>query len=201
MKPMDPLQLLIASSTKIVLLDDNARSHAVPVPVHKEPANKSSTSPCRWQSSPVNVRKPGILSTMGKRGGLPVSARNSLKSLVAPIQRQRTIPLLDLDNDTYLNESNEKLNDEFIKEEALELNKKITKASELLSEYLRVATEELCLDYSSSNNNGDDDRTISTATVTSHSTTDSNASERSMGSLTRNVRKPVRQRSRDNLMV
>ena len=91
----------------------------------------------------------------------------------------------------------EPLSDDFIKEEAQELNQKITKASELLSEYLRVATEELCLDYGSN----DDDRTISTATITSHSTCDSNNSNRSMGSLTRNVRKPVRQRSRDNLMT
>lgn len=249
---MNPLRCLIASRTKIVLVDDNARSHAVPTPVADPESssnysnnNKKSTS-CRWQSSPVHVRKPGILASsssmnnavVAKRSsgaGLSPSSMTSLKSLVAPFQRQRTIPMIDIDNDIMSSSSSNNTDDSRreqthyvsnqhrrpqqqrhgndynnIQEEALELNEKITKASELLSEYLRVATEELCLEsyvssYSDYNHttssSNSDDRTVSTATVSSHSTADSASSHRSMGSLTHNVRKPVRQRSRDNVLT
>lgn len=191
---MDPLQLLIASSSKIVLMDDNAKTHAPRNAVMMDP----KPSPCRWQSSPVNARKPCVLNAMGKRGGLPSSALTSLKSLVAPVHRERTIPLLDedYDRDEY---SDSESHSDGPERENVQLNQKLNKASELLSEYLRVATEELCLDY-------DDDGTVTTAsalTMSSHGTaesqqssTSSSASSASSSNLTSNVRKPVRTSSR-----
>ena len=202
---MDPLQLLIASSCKIVLIDDNAKSHA---PRHTVLVEPKPQAPCRWQSSPVNSpRKPGLLNALGKRGGLPPSAIDSLRSLVAPIHRQRTIPMLDHED----NDDDSHSDQPETETENLQLNQKLTNASELLSEYLRVATEELCLDY-------DDDGTVTTAamTISSHSTNESSCSSflsnksltsnvrkpvrTNSQSLTRNVKKPVRQRSREDLL-
>lgn len=204
---MDPLQSLIAAASEVVLVDDNAKSHAQRTNLSEEP----KVSRCRWQSSPV-VRKPGLLSsTMNasvKRGGLPPSAITSLKSLVAPSlhnpSRQRTIPI-DMEEED-ASESSEA--DDYYSNDNIELNHKLSKASELLTEYLRVATEELCLDY-------DDDATVATATMTvsshstiashstntSHSTLGSASSNRSARSLTANVRKPVRQRSREEIFT
>lgn len=102
---------------------------------------------------------------------------------------------------------------------------KLQKASQLLSEYLRVATEELCLDayvggYNGNDDDvdkietntsppntsprgtvGGDDDTVTTATLTiaSASTAASASSQSSQRSLTRNVKKPVRQRSREDV--
>ena len=202
---IDPLQLLIAPTTKVVLVDDNAKSHARRERCVYKHNEKQSSVHCRWQSSPVSVRKPGLQSFVGKRG-LPSSTITSLRSLVAPIQhRQRTVPL-DMDCSSSSSSEDEEIDISDYRftgkmnrhqSENTELNQKLTKASELLSEYLRVATEELCLDYD------DDELTVGTGTTASTTVTSfsSSDSERSTRSLTRNVRKPVRQRSREDVLT
>ena len=259
---MDPLQLLIGFHSKIVLVDDNAKTHAPRSMVLIEP----KPSPCRWQSSPVSVRKPGILteSTVTstttsttttktttstamknhltgrgatKRGGLPPGAMTSLKSLVTPLHcqhRQRTVPILPLhhdDDDDDDGDDNGDDNDDVTSQRHHhhhhhhhhQLNAKVSNASELLSEYLRVATEELCLDYHGHLGNDDDGETVTTAsamTISSHSTNESSPSCQSLlsssssssssstttgttrhshNSLTSNVRKPVRTTSSKSL--
>jgi hypothetical protein len=174
--------------SKVEIVEDNARTHGQRPPSTTKKSTNAihQRKECRWMSSPVPRKSVVASPSMPyRKRRLPSNVLASLPSLVAPTpihHRQRTIPIDDeLDSDS--DPDNEET--------------KIHKASELLSEYLRIA-QSLCTT--------EDDATVSTATATtmtmsSLSTMDSAASNanKSVQSLTTNVRKPERRKSRDNM--
>ena len=172
---------LLSGASEVLIIDDNAKSHNVvkiPPPL-----------PCRWESSPVLASKPRLTKSSLKRSAsVPPTTIPSLNSLVSPIRRiSRDSPLLS-----------------FLPQQ--EGDRSVKNASELVSEYLRLSTEDLCsMDDETllSPENDDDVYSMATASLpaspqsTISITTLSSSSFELPPSLTSNVKKPVRRKSLD----
>lgn len=169
-----PIFDLIAGTSKVMIVDDNAKSHGQKnaEPFVPEPPLASPT--CRWQSSPVLSTRPQIAQDLKRSSSVPDVSIPSLQSLVSPVRR-RSIELQPLDDEGL-------------------------SASELLSEYLRYTTENLtAIDLGNGEDDEYEDTTVTTATsqtVSCESLTSVSSGE-TTASLLSNVKKPVRRRSLD----
>ena len=184
---------LIAGTSEVCVVDDNARSHAMrgiadPLPL--------SLPPCRWQSSPIlsSHTKEKLVAGHKRSASVPLPSIPSLHSLVSPVRRRSV--------------------------EIHTPNRGHLSASELLAEYLRISTQDLSIldidgdDYGVEEernekeeevvdvcDDGDLDEedlttvTSSSVTVSSHSV--SVSSWDPPLSMTTNVKKPVRRKSLD----
>ena len=129
--------------------------------VHSVP--QAPRPPCRWQSSPVLPVKPKFPS-LKRSSSVPSTSVPSLTSLVTPVRRRSL---------------------EFGPREQQRL-----KASKLLSEYLRLSTQDLSLLDLNDDKDGEDFLTGSLLPVAPCLSVSS-------PSLTSNVKKPVRRKSLD----
>ena len=171
-----PIFDVVAGTSKILIVDDNAKSHKVQdveQSVSDDP--RKGSPPCRWQSSPVLPTRPKIVEGLKRSSSVPEVSIPSLRSLVSPVRR-RSVYLRVEDGD----------------------HRPV--ASELLSEYLRMATANFTvLDLGNCEQDDYEDAATTTTaaeTISSESMT-SLASGESTPSLLSNVKKPIRRRSLD----
>ena len=181
-----PLGDLISTNTNVCIVQDNAKSHAPLAPVVAVPV----VGICRWQSSPVLPTKAKLFPSLKRSSSVPTTSASmipSLTSLVAPTRRR------SLDGSSSSSNNNERRS-----------------ASQLLSEYLRLSTEEISLidiDGDDYHHQEEEDEIMFPATTsTTTEETLSIATRLSFGmvaapekspSLTSNVKKPVRRKSLD----
>ena len=168
-----PIFDVVAGTSKILIVDDNAKSHAVKDVEQSVQDSRRGSPPCRWQSSPVLSTRPKVVEGLKRSPSVPEVSIPSLRSLVSPVRR-RSIDLRSEDCDRPV-------------------------ASELLSEYLRMATENFTvIDLGNGGSDDYEDVTTTTASETVSSETISSASfEETTPSLLSNVKKPIRRRSLD----
>lgn len=133
--------------------------------VHSVPQPHAPRPPCRWQSSPVLPVKPKFPS-LKRSSSVPPTSVPSLTSLVTPVRRRSL---------------------EFGPRE------RRLKASELLSEYLRLSTQELSLLDLNDNDDDKDEEDFLPESLIPVAPRLSVSSP----SLTSNVKKPVRRKSLD----
>eukprot|EP00977_Amphora_coffeiformis_P009105 scaffold2069_cov187-Amphora_coffeaeformis.AAC.22 len=170
-----PIFDLVAGTSKILIVDDNAKSHAVKEVEKSVLDPRRGSPPCRWESSPVLSTRPKIVEGLKRSSSVPEVSIPSLRSLVSPVRRRSVDLRSEEDVPRPL-------------------------ASELLSEYLRMATENFTvLDLGNGEQDDYEDTattTTATETVSSESITSVSSSE-TTPSLLSNVKKPIRRRSLD----
>lgn len=193
LKNHHPLVDLLSTSKNgadtVRIVPDNAKSHAPMV----APVVVAPVGICRWQSSPIlsNAKAakqlfPPTTSSLKRSSSVPTSFMiPSLTSLVTPGTARMRQSL------------------------ALGQQQQRPSASQLLSEYLRLSTQEISLDDMDDSDNQDDEDEIIMFPTTTMEQTLSLATRLSFGgaappppketspSLTSNVKKPVRRKSLD----
>lgn len=174
MTMIHPLHEIIEGTTKVIIVDDNAKSHEIAsaVPYYLEDDPRHSNGQCRWQSSPVTSSKPKITEGLKLASSIPLASVPSLQSLVSPAHLR------------------------YGERHPLEEGESRPSASELLSQYLRLTTEKTSF-LDREGHMDDETHTTGSITVSSSQSFTSLSSWDPPPSLTSNVKKPVRRRSLD----